>query len=734
MSALAQNPSVSSVVKRPLRPAICFDLASCPPDIHDALAQEPEGARREVLLWLRRCERIHTAGHGEKQLVYRAIAQDSGLTISGVKARYRKFLKEGPLGLINRAKFKLASQNGNGGLPKQFLEYWRALVEDHQRDTTGKAAWEKLGANLRAWRRHPFDPELRIAGYDSPPQNAPGCLHPAGWSYENLIRHVSDLISRKARRQGRGAARELLPDVLTTRVGYLPGQVVFFDDQWHDVYVRFGRSMTRVVGFNALDLASGCMFAHGTKPIRKDAEPGDKVLNKSDALFFIVHLLTHYGYRADTGTVIVGEAGTAGADQEFRDCLHAATNGKVNFHAGNVDNRSFANLGFKERPKGNPRVKARMECWFRILRERTSHLIGQTGRKPELEPSETYGLKQYVKHVLDQFDRFPSEIQDLFRLPIHPYHRFTQLLSIWHTAINQRTDHQLEGWEQLGHCEIAYRLPDLHAAAGLALPQQETWISEEQFLSLPPTHQELILAGDPDKTTRLVRRSPLSVWEDHLPGLTKVSPYKLNLLIPKKFAHTVTVTRDHWIRIRDRQLRPDDLLYDVDLTTAQGETVTLRAGREVLVYLNPYAIDQILVCRPDGAAIGLAHRREASGYLDTAGLESQIVKRETIYADLTREARRRAEPKAKQRAADKAHNQTILDGGPATPEEKAEQRRVRSRVSRADETAIPEDIFDLDGDPGTGTEPEDTTAFNDIAEIMAYDPELDGDVFDSDNT
>src|SRR6185295_476494 len=121
---------------------------------------------------------------------------------AGVK--YATFLRKwycyrdrGWRGLINRARHP---KDRGVGLPQQFVQFWRGILEDHQRDRTGKAAFRQLTMQWRAWRAG--DDSLAIPGYELPPPPDVSTGFPRGWSIPNLRRHGLKKYEKALRHQG----------------------------------------------------------------------------------------------------------------------------------------------------------------------------------------------------------------------------------------------------------------------------------------------------------------------------------------------------------------------------------------------------------------------------------------------------------------------------------------------------------------------------------------------------
>lgn len=72
-------------------------------------------------------------------------------------------------------------------LPHAFIQFWKELQCQYQRERGTAHAWRKLISGWNAWKAG--DPSCAIPGYETAPPAAPYRLIPRGWSYTNLCRH-----------------------------------------------------------------------------------------------------------------------------------------------------------------------------------------------------------------------------------------------------------------------------------------------------------------------------------------------------------------------------------------------------------------------------------------------------------------------------------------------------------------------------------------------------------------
>ena len=181
------------------------------------LSTLPHDARAHLRVWQARMDRLDANGRGWTHLA-KTLAAEWGVSEGTVSRYYLAYKKSGITALLDQRKYaRYLGEGAVRGLPQAFLEHWRSINERFQRNGGGKQSYRYLMDQLKSWRRG--HAEAAIPGWQAPPCNQKGKLHPAGWSYENLTRHLPDMVERSLARQGRSAGKKYLPKVYTTRVG-----------------------------------------------------------------------------------------------------------------------------------------------------------------------------------------------------------------------------------------------------------------------------------------------------------------------------------------------------------------------------------------------------------------------------------------------------------------------------------------------------------------------------------
>lgn len=648
------------------------------------LSQMGSAAHREVFRWielLRPVADVHAAGGGLVVAIQRA-ARAAGIAEPTLRRKWYAWQKEGWKGLVNWAK---CPAHREVGLPQAFLNEWKKIQGDHQRDTTGKAAHKALVKRWREWRKG--DDSQALPGYDAPPTPETYTGLPQGWSYANLMKQGASRYEKRLRRQGTSAAKMLLPSVRTTRVGLQFMEMIMFDDQWHDTHVNFigangqviNNRMMRPLSFNALDVLSGCDFTRGYKPIIWDAATETrKMLTEQDFFWFLLHVLTEFGWREDIGTTIVHEHGTANVSSLSREAIVRATGGKVRFSASGIMGAPLhKGLMFAGQGKGNPKFKAHRESWFNLFRNAMSGVKGATGLDADHAPEENYGLSQYNNMLLRAIPKLRPERAALLRLPVLNWHQYQPLAESIAEAVNQRIDHNLEGWEQLGFLAHEVRL-NLESEHFLSLSDVSTLEPQVQAIALD-------LMGKPG-FGRIRNMSPREVFDGLRMDapMAKMSPHLWNIVIPNDYAHVTSVTARHEIIIRDRAVSPEPMVFAALAKTQRGREEIIPAGTKVRVYLNPYRPERILVCEPNDAAIGLAERINTPCRNDLDGMARVAGAVSHVEAHLQRPVVQRTQGLAEERQAMREHNQRVIDGEAVTDGEREAERKNERAAGIAD--------------------------------------------------
>lgn len=620
------------------------------------LASLTDRSRREVGLW----QKAFSSLERPLTRAFARIAREMGVSVPTVARHYYGGK------LFDKRRCPALWKGKPVALPFAFVEYWKGIQQKYQRETTGRAARDELLSRWKAGRP--------IPGYAERPEADPMTGAPMGWSLTNLLRPQYRLnpYEAKAARVGRNAATALLPKVISTRVGLQVGQIIMFDDQEYDQLVNFigvNRKLTRPSGFNALDVLSGCDILQGYKPTIIQPDGTREKLRQLDFEWFFLGFLTTVGWRQDTGTLCIGERGTTKTSAAFMERVVAATKGKVKWDSGGLHNQPAIAGLFEGAARGNPRFKAHREALFRLCREEMAALPGATGKDREHAPEGLYGLEKVNRKLLAELETMQPERAVQMRLPVLEWNEFVREADACWLRINYRTQHQLEGWKELGFIAHEWR-PSLNDA----------WQPASSYLALPEIQRAAVEALI-HSTPGLWRTRLLCPWEIWSPGrsqLQRLTGAAVPVLLGAEAARECVVTKDCHFIIEDAEIEPDAMWF-----LAQASGRLLPRGEKFLVYLNPFNRETLEVCDAKGRWLGSAPRWQRDCKADAEALRRRYGAVRTIEAAELAGVQVRAAPTTEQRIADLRHNQLIRSGKPVTPQEKARARNLQKNF-RAD--------------------------------------------------
>jgi len=595
--------------------------------------------------------------------VVQLIADRRRVSVRTIYNKLDALEKHGPSGLLDgRARRKL-TKAPEGHRSPAFVQHVHGLYYQVARNNATPSVQKLLLQQLRDWRRDPANPKLRIPGYAAPPVDSADSRyrHPFGWSLRNLNEIKPDSFQVAEGRLGRQHSNALLPPVLTTRVGLAPGQAYLFDDQYYDLEVHWGQELVRPVGLNVLDLASGCDVARGIRPELPNNPEGEKSLVRADTIWLVVHLLTVEGYHREKCQLIL-ESGTSTIDQTFARHIGLVTDQRVTVNVGQVSKDIVRGVLLPS--KGNPRFKAARESWFNLLRNRMGHLPLALGKDREHKPEDTDRLADEDGYLLAIAQHLPTSVASQLQLEGLPWSRFFQAAMNISEAINQRTDHDLEGWASCGHERVSY----LYGG---------TWIGEGEYLSLPPAERGALVTRmrQGEVVSRLEKASPREVYESGRENLRRVSPWRWNLLIPHEHAIARTVPANRMLKIERRSLGPEPIHFQPYYLTEDREQHPMPAGADVLIFLSPISPDFALITRTDGRPYGLCFAIQKGTRFDEEALLAQYAVRNQLRADISGTAAVHNHHLAEVRTERREHNAAILEAAGIDPKKVAKVRR-----------------------------------------------------------
>lgn len=602
-----------------------------------------------------------------------------GLSLKSLYRKLDQFRAVGVWACVDRRVARRVTAQGIAA-NRELVEEWHARVLSNRRKI--KPAWRELLADLAGevaipgvgtWR------DLYQSVYGYRPAEGEPCPWsvrnpPPGWSLRNLMQIKPDKFALAAARVGMGAAKiDFLPTVRLTRVGLLPCQVVEVDDMWYEHMVVFGGNAKpqRVVEFAAMDRLTGHVVCHLAKPV-VEAEDGTRKTLKSAWVRYLYHyLLCVVGVPAG-GCVIKGEHGTAAQDDTFASALAAinavregAGKKPVVFRAGAIVTEPLAKGLPDVQHHGNPRHKGMIEQMHATLKNYADALVfGNVGGGRGVQPEETVGMVREdsalvaLAALTTNHEPLTTNHELSYNFPT--WGEFARAADEAHRQMDERTDHQLEGWEECG-----FTVGELKVAG---MPH---WTAIPRMAALPSERaaqvRALVAAGAAEYRER--RMSPAEAWasatRDH--ALETVSPGFAPMILGRELAHPGTVGDKLTVTVRDAETGER---YTV---SAVIDGKPLARGAQVLVWVNPMDCGRAYVADAQGRFFGVAETLQsvrADASADVPELQRQLGMRSAALA----EGRRRLAPVVRRRLAARnaaaAHNlaalgmeDPVLDGG-----------------------------------------------------------------------
>ena len=532
---------------------------------------------------------------------------------------------------------------------QSFRNHLATLAESHQRNS--KAAVRKL---KRAWKNREEIPAYEdLQGWPALPD---------GWSDRNLARIIQEECDARALQSLRHGTSSktnyLLPQVHLTRVGLYPGAVYQIDDVWHDHFVTLGNSPNpvRVLELGVLDLFSGCRFHWGTKPRTRRDDGTHQNLNEREMRFFLAALLLNFGY-SDRGTQLMVEHGTAAIRQDVEKILYDDTGGLVSVVRQPIEGGQQALSNYWPGSEGgNFRAKASLESLHNLIHNDLAHLGLQTGKNKESRPVITDRQLHYITKIIKDVQKINPAAVDSLQLPGMDYHtQFLPFLNDYYRhGLNARTDHNLEGWKELGHHITEYTM----------LPGSDQFLTAQQFLALPEVSRLTLsqaAQASPQDYTRRRNLSPAEVWQPAVPNLRKIAPHTLCDILSQDLAREVKV-KGSYIEFHDQDIAPEKLIYQARLHTLDGSTRELKTGETFSAFANPFAPRWLFITDAKGVCLGSCELVKRTSYTDAGGIrKASGIKRQRI-ADILEPSRQRHQGEVAETNTLREHNRRLLKG------------------------------------------------------------------------
>lgn len=621
--------------------------------------------KSDVEAWQRELRAVAKPGLGDKLAVIAARMRVSPQT---ARRKHDAYLAKGWRGLADARKARRPADGR--GLPPKFVEHVKERFGGNQRKNL--PAWRGL---VGAWQRGE-----EIPGYEQASAFDRDKL-PKGWTYSNLSRYARlTELEQVAERQGLGAAMAHAPQVFTTRAGLWPGAMLMLDDVWHDNFVVWRGKPVRVLQLSCLDVFSGCVTGHGTKPRLELADGRMDQLKEAQTCFLLAQHFALHGY-SPRRTTILAEHGTAAVRAKLAALLSDRTGGLIRVRESGITGKEQAVAGmFDGRGGGNFRFKSCLESLHNLFHNELGALPGQTGmdvaRRPEqldggvmrVAKDGTLVLGGLLSHVTDlgrAMALLPPAVAARLRMPLLNYEaEFRATLRDVVEWINRRGEwehfsHRLEGWAECGHFTTEYR----------ATAASDHWLKDAELRALPAPEQAMLGAlarSDAATYSRTRPLSPREVWSAGRDQLIPLPPEVIVeiLLGGEKVTQSDRAVerpcRDGYFVVHDQELSLDPLRFASRVRTPDGRDEELRPDTYLTV-LNPYQPEFLWVHDAAGRLLGLAKRDHRPCRDDVDAVRREFGEKAKRLAEQLLPLRARHMKETRRAAAEMGHNTDVIE-------------------------------------------------------------------------
>jgi hypothetical protein len=574
--------------------------------------------------------------------------------------------------LINRARVPARECP----LPQAAIDRWHELV--FQFRGKHKAAHRSL---TRAWQAGQPIPGFEDS--DRTPEL------PRGLSYENLMRpkYRPTKLAGRVASIGLAAAQEFLPGVLTSRVGLAFGSRFVFDDMWHDFKVNVPGQMgaRRLLQFHCLELLSACNCARGLKPeLLNDRTGRFERLKEREMLFLLAHVLGNIGYNPE-GCVLMMEHGTANVSGRVESLLSDLSGGKLTVGRGSISGSPLAPGLYAGQSKGNFKFKAALESWGNLAHNETADRLmfqAQTGSNSRLNaPEELHGQDKHHNQLCQAMLALPPALRDLVRLPATPLVQAIEFVERVQEAINARTEHDIEGWEQCGFVASEYRVHPSHQ-----------WSPMTEIAEMPEALRAAAAAAveqDP-RLSRQRKLSPREVFDGLRPTLTRIRAHHVPAILGMENASERRLAKDGRFAFEDQDMGPGDHIYDGLARDEEGHVQRLPAGETFATFVSTLDPVRLHVCDARGRYLGWCERTLVPSKADSHGFARACGRKAREHRELLAPVLAAAAPIMRRQAEDAAANAALFAAAQGAPTELPARPKAqgdKSRTRRAEQLA-----------------------------------------------
>lgn len=606
---------------------------------------------------------MEVAASKSKVEMLKTVARQEGMPYGTARRLYYKWREGGAAQLADRRRCRRSA--GESVFYADFKTY-------AERDlNTSQGGYDAMMRDLRAGKVFSFGTWRDRWREDFPleavPPFCPANYVPAEFTYANMMRlqkaDASRAMALAWSRQGQFAALKFTLPVLRSRGGLHVGEIVQSDDVWHnaDVFQPGLNGVFNPLEFAFYDIASGYKVVSAIKPriLVTDPKTGKEKrdnLKEFQYRMAVAFLMCCQGFYQG-GITLIGERGTTALrDTVLRRIAAVPGYGKLfHFDVSGVKNTPAHKGLFMGNAGGNPRMKALCECAHNIMHNATASLLGSHGRDAAHLHESNAALVKYSAAVIEEAQAIDPAILPLLQLPILDFNTYTSYFYAIQDAVMDRTDINLEGWEQ--NWVMEYRLA-----------VDAPWRPVDELKDMAPEQAAAVAAVLATDRANLMRQRKMSrreVWKRGQRELDFWPIEDMPAFLDPRDAREGKVNADGTITFEDALYYPGKkMIYIAQYKDRKtGVEKRLAPGTKVRFFWNPLGTlaDQIWLTDEAGeATLGMCPVYRRASWADPHSIKVAMGQQQAQIAELMADTHARGEAAGVARVAAQKVNAAIL--------------------------------------------------------------------------
>ncbi|NQT93792.1 MAG: hypothetical protein HQ559_13615, partial [Lentisphaerae bacterium] len=403
--------------------------------------------------------------------------------------------------------------------------------------------------------------------------------------------------------------------------------------------------------------------------------------------YLLADVMVNKGY-CPQGLLVCGEKGTAKLPDDLMHTLHKWGGDSIEFEAGGVQDTPLAKGLYGGRGKGNPQFKAAVESAHNLAKNEMALLPGQKGADPEHAPED---LPTRIRHdkqlmkICHALVRERPQLCEQLRGLFPPYYQYMEAVSLIYDRIDNRTDHHLQGFEEVGFTKAMWRL---HGG--------DAWKPESMLDEMEPADAEnirAIILRDPRKFSDLAVMSPAEALEHcrQTFELVRFPEAAVPDILGRSLGDIAPVAEDDTIHIKDKYIVGKVHPVAPIVRTIDNRKMLLSRGTKWLVHINPFNSRVAYISHEDGRYIGKAPVIVGGSRIDREAYRRNL----KILSSVKAQEAKRLAPLADQRIQElyaiAAHDVEVITGGnpvhDAQAQEELQESVARVRITDDDREA-----------------------------------------------